>query len=252
MSVATAITQGVTVEPVAVAKLLGVIGLSVVHLGAGVLGAIDATAHRRLVSVAGGVSVSYVFVHVLPAIAEARATIERQATWLVIVENHVYLLSLAGFLVFYGLERYVVLDDSAEDDHSTGDAFRVHVGAFASYNVLFGYLLVHRETPGVSSLGLFATTTALHLLLVDYGLRREHREIYHRWGRWFLAGAVIVGGLFGVLSDLPEVILEGIFAFLAGGIVLNAIKEELPADRAGRFWPFAAGSVAYAVLLVVV
>ncbi len=40
------------------------------------------------------------------------------------------------------------------------------------------------------------------------------------------------------------------FAFLAGGVVLNVLKEELPEDRKSRFSAFAVGSAAYAALLL--
>ena len=237
---------------------LAVLGIAAVHLGAGALEGLDASAHRRLVSVAGGVSVAYVFVHVLPAIERARVTIERQASALAIVEEHVYLIVLLGFLSFYGLERYMThAQTEANTPEARGDAtcesresFWVHVYTFAGYNAVFGYLLVHRETPGIGGLVLFAGTTALHLLVVDFGLRRHHEQLYHRIGRWVLAGAVVVGAIAGGLSVVSVAVLEAMFAFLAGAIVLNALKEELPAERTGTFWAFAAGATVYSGLLV--
>ena len=40
--------------------------------------------------------------------------------------------------------------------------------------------------------------------------------------------------------------------FLAGGVVMNVMREELPKERKARFYPFAAGAVLYGALLVVV
>lgn len=40
------------------------------------------------------------------------------------------------------------------------------------------------------------------------------------------------------------------FAFLAGGVVLNVIKEELPHDRKSSFWAFFVGALFYAMILV--
>jgi hypothetical protein len=40
------------------------------------------------------------------------------------------------------------------------------------------------------------------------------------------------------------------FAFLAGGVVLNVLKEELPDGRESRFLPFLAGPGACAALLL--
>ncbi len=55
---------------------------------------------------AGGVSVAYVLVHLLPELAEQQETLrEAIAEPLGFVENHVYLVALFGLAVFYGLER---------------------------------------------------------------------------------------------------------------------------------------------------
>ncbi len=39
-------------------------------------------------------------------------------------------------------------------------------------------------------------------------------------------------------------------AFLAGGIILNVLKEELPEERESRFGAFFVGSLLYSVLLL--
>lgn len=41
-----------------------------------------------------------------------------------------------------------------------------------------------------------------------------------------------------------------IFAFLAGSIIFNVLKEELPEERQSRFWAFAVGVAIYAALLL--
>jgi mannose/cellobiose epimerase-like protein (N-acyl-D-glucosamine 2-epimerase family) len=39
-------------------------------------------------------------------------------------------------------------------------------------------------------------------------------------------------------------------SFLAGGIIMSVLKEELPAERQSRFWPFALSAALYGVLLL--
>ena len=41
-----------------------------------------------------------------------------------------------------------------------------------------------------------------------------------------------------------------LFAFLAGGVILNVIKEELPEEQESLFWAFALGAALYTVLLL--
>ena len=44
--------------------------------------------------------------------------------------------------------------------------------------------------------------------------------------------------------------LAVLFAFLAGGVILNVIKEELPEEQESLFWAFALGAALYTVLLL--
>jgi hypothetical protein len=129
--------------------------------------------------------------------------------------------------------------------------FWVHVGSFAAYNGVIGYLLAHRETPGLGSVAVFAVAMALHFLVTDYGFQYHYDEAYGGLGRWILAATVVAGAVLGLLTAVGETFLGNLFAFLSGGIVLNTIKEELPAERESRFWAFALGAGTYSALLVV-
>jgi hypothetical protein len=51
---------------------------------------------------------------------------------------------------------------------------------------------------------------------------------------------------------VPHLAVSLLLAFLAGAIVLNVIKEELPAERESRFWAFGVGVVGYTVVLLLV
>ena len=90
----------------------------------------------------------------------------------------------------------------------------------------------------------------LHFVTADFGTRTEHPELYDSRGRWVLAGATLGGWSLGLLLELPEVIIGCLFAFVAGGIVLLVLKEELPAERRSFFLPFLAGASSYAALVL--
>lgn len=229
-------------------------GLAAVHLFSGRLRFVDVIPRSRWLSMAGGVAVAYVFIHILPEIQNAGEAIERSGSLLIQFENHVYFIALVGLTVFYGLERFVRQRRSRdrEGNAEPDGVFWLHIGSFAIYNALIGYLLLHRESPGVVSLATFFVAMALHFFVNDYGLREYHGRAYHRYGRWVLAGAVILGLLVGYIAELPDLLLSVLFAFLAGGVILNVMKEELPSERQSRFWPFAAGTVGYTILLLLI
>ena len=213
---------------------------------------------------AGGVSVAYVFVHILPELSERHEMLEESLIGF--VEHHIYLVALSGFAAFYGLEQLAQRsraqrsraqrsrgagDDVADAETETSEGvFWIHVGSFAAYNALIGYLLVHRDERGAVALLFFTVAMGLHFVVNDHGLRDHHDEAYDRIGRWLLAAGVLVGTGFGLVTPVDEALVTVLFAFLAGGVILNVIKEELPEDRQSRFRSFAFGAAAYAGLLL--
>jgi hypothetical protein len=126
----------------------------------------------------------------------------------------------------------------------------LHLGGFAAYSALIGYLLVERAARGPLALAVYGLAMALHFLIVDHSLREEHGRVYDHGGHWVLAASVLVGWIAGATTPLSEVVFARLFAVLAGGVVITSLKAELPREREGRFWPFCLGAAAYAVLLV--
>jgi zinc transporter ZupT len=231
--------------------LLSAAVLASVHLLGVRLTFLGAIPRSRWLSAAGGVSVAYVFVHILPELQEHQTTVEETGL-LGFLEHHVYVAALAGLVIFYGLERLVREDElhgRTRGRHGIG-VFWLHVVSFALYNGLIGYLLVHRTSESPSSLLLFLVALALHFVVNDHGLRQEHREAYHDQARWILAAAVLAGWGLGVATVMNPPAISLLFAVLAGGIVLNVLKEELPEERRSHFWAFLAGAAGYAGLLL--
>lgn len=231
--------------------------LALVHLFAAKLRFLEITPRSIWLSASSGVSVAYVFVHLLPELNLAQETIRGSVgKALLFLEHHVYLLALLGLAVFYGLERAAIVSRQRNHEAGNGDVtssgvFWLHIGSFALYNALIGYLLLHREEPGVQSLSFFAIAMALHFVVNDYGLREHHKRAYGKIGRWILAAAIISGWAIGLATEISKAAIALLFAFLAGGVMLNVLKEELPEERQSRFWAFALGAGLYAALLVI-
>jgi hypothetical protein len=126
----------------------------------------------------------------------------------------------------------------------------VHVASFTIYNALIGYLLLHREQQGLRNLILFACAMGVHFVVNDYGLREDHKGAYERIGRWVLVAGIFVGWVVGLYFEVYEAALGVLFAFLAGSVIMNVLKEELPEERKSRFWAFALGAALYAGILL--
>ena len=210
-------------------------------------------------SAAGGISVAYVFVHILPELAHHQHEFNVRGGPLGLLdrsERHVWFVALVGLAAFYGLDSLARSSARQRGRHGgerrpSSRAFWVHLVAYAAFNLLIGYLLLHREEIGLYSLLTYAIAMSTHFVVTDQGLREQFHPAYDGIGRWVLAAAPLVGWALGVWVDVPPLAVLAMFAFLAGGIILNALKEELPEERESHFSAFAISTGLYAALLLV-
>ena len=232
--------------------LLAAFALVAVHLATPRLTFLDASPRSAWLSFAGGASVAYVFLHLLPDLAEGAELLGGTE-----IPFGIWGVALAALLTFYGVERAVQrhrLRHRSDAEEDRPGIFWIHMGTFAVYSAVTGYLLVHREGEDVNAalaLVTYATAMALHLLVADHGLIEAFRDGYMRFGRWILSASVLGGCLLGLGTEIPEAALAAVTAVLGGGVILNVLKEELPSERESRFSALLMGAAAFALLLFV-
>jgi hypothetical protein len=216
------------------------------------------SAPRRVwLSAAGGISIAYVFVHILPELAHHQKNFDQGGPFGFLdgSERHVYFMALLGLACFYGLElavrasarRHARLDGGQS---ISAPIFWLQLGSFALFNFIIGYLLVDREETGLLNLATYAVAMAMHFIVTDQGLRQQSHPQYDVTGRWILAAAVVGGFVLGLSVTFRPAVISGLFAFLAGGIILNVLKHELPEDRKSNFVAFFLGTGLYAAILL--
>lgn len=222
--------------------LIALLALATVPVVAGGVRGIGEHWHRRTLSAAGGIAVAYVFVELLPELAEGQAAVEGRGL-LPFLERHVYLFALVGLIVAFGNQRFALTHAS--------DRAGVAIGTAAIGGLLVGYALGDSEG-SARDVALFTVALGLHYLIVDHGLAEQYPDEYRRVGRFVIAGSVVVGGAIARVIALDEAALAIVLALIAGGIVLETFRHELP--QAGRvdFWFFLLAAVGYSGLLLVV
>jgi hypothetical protein len=135
-------------------------------------------------------------------------------------------------VALYGLEHMVLASRERRRDaaaEAPDPVYWLHLGGFAAYSALIGYLLVERAERGPLALAVYGLAMALHFLIVDHSLREEHGPVYDHGGRWVLAATVFAGWMAGATTPLSEVVFARLFAVLAGGR-----RDHEPQGRAAR------------------
>jgi hypothetical protein len=161
----------------------------------------------------------------------------------------VYLVALAGFMAYYGLEIVRGRVRASSRSHSDEKNFGIHIGGFAVYVWLISYILVNRVEKTPLHIGIYTVAMAAHFLTIDHSLREEHGVLYERTGRYLLSAICVLGWLTGVIWPLPLYWVAVMVAFVSGAIIMNSAIIELPNRNEGRFLAFVTGGVIYGLLL---
>ncbi len=206
---------------------------------------------KAFISFAGGVSVAYVFLDMLPNLVEYNKPIGEfllKNQWLTpFTELSIYIVALIGFLIYYGFDLFAERYQTAKHDNRV--IYLLHLVMFCIYNVLITYTMSLRALAGVTYTVLFTFAMALHFVLTDRKLSRLFPVRFTHLGRVFLSLALFTGWYLSVAFDPVRVLFVAFMtAFLAGSILLNVFREELPNSDLARFRWFVLGAALIGVV----
>lgn len=211
-----------------------------------------------------GFTSAYVFLTLLPDIGHAEG-----GSWLQVVPERLsatllFAVSLVGFILFYVLEIGAVRSAGGNDEEedSPGDraspdpggrprVYRLHRATFTALNAMVAFLLPHHLREGLAIAGLYVVAAAVHFLVMDHGLATLHGGTYGLKARVLhVAGLAVGAGAALLVGPLPPTLVtEPLLAVLAGSIILQVVREEIPPSKEGTAWAFAVGALVYAVAL---
>lgn len=238
--------------------LVSTLVLAALHLLAPRIRKLPLVPEHATASFGGGIAVSYVFLHLLPELAEGHVVLREmfgEEAPSALTELGIFLVALVGFSLFYGLQRLAERSrhppSRADPDGVNNAVFWVHLGSFLIYNGVITYTLPLLYQTGVAFAVLFTVAMGLHFVLSDRGLEEDYGPLFNRWlPRLLLAGALVVGwALAAAFAPTHAVTVAILTAFLAGSILLNVFKEEIPTGRGSSFSWFITGLLIYAALI---
>lgn len=212
---------------------------------------LDDSGDSALAAIGGGVASAYVFIHLLPELARGNTELGEvlgdTSRVSAIGEVALFVVAFAGFLLLYGLDHVAARDDSE------GGVFAVHLAVYAAYNGLITYSLPTQFEADPPVAVLFVVAMAVHFVLADRGLARNHGRRFAVVGRPVIVAGLVVGWFLAWLFAPTRTIVVSVMLAALGGFVLyNVFSDELPNERRVRFPIFASSAAVYAVLLLAV
>lgn len=213
---------------------------------------LNATTSRQdaVASFSGGVAVAYVFVHMLPELADgelafAGVTVPDAVPDL-FVQSSLFLVALVGVVLFYAIDAKV-----EDGKNSTKTVYLIHLILMGILSFIFAYTNPTRIELGPDFAILFTIVMSLHFVLSDRALARMHPEHFRRTDRWVLTIFLLVGLAMSYFAPPPNELFVAIpTAFLGGAVLLTVFREELPNVSVARLGWFVTGAGIFSVLLL--
>jgi uncharacterized membrane protein YiaA len=237
-------------------SLVAVAVLIAVHLTAGYFDRWQGRGRELFLSAAGGVTVAYVVMQLLPALSASDNTIRPAAQeFLPFFERHGYFLAVIGIVVFYANANQIARSRARQrsavgEDRADRRAFITSMILMGIFNFMVAYSLGDPNTPDVKPVVLFVLALALFYYIADESLHSNYEADYHRIGRWILSAALGIGWLLGVFFDIPATTLALAVAFFSGGILVTVLGHQLQPGASHKVWAFATGALVFSVLLM--
>ena len=184
---------------------------SLVHLLAARTRHLEFTTRGQFLSAGGGIAISYVFVDLLPKLCESDIIVKEALSGVFpYFERHVFIMALAGFLLFFMVDRSSAF-------FGAKGRFWLSLSSYTLFNFLVGYAVADKDNPEVKPLVLFTLAIALHYFINDYSISKDHGKAYNLKGKWILILSLFLGWLTGMIFVLSPTAVALVTLSLAAG-----------------------------------
>lgn len=193
--------------------------------------------HGSFLSFASGVSLAYVFVDLLPALAKGAPALKRTFDPLLpYLELHTYLIALFGIIFYYGIQKV-----ESPKKHNL-----LPISGYLLFNFFIGATLSDSSNPEIQPLALFTIAIGLHYFIRDHLAKiGKNRTLLTA-----LIASLFAGYFVSYLTKIPDTVTAIGTSFVAGGILLNTFQYELPKQEKKGYLAFVLGALLYTAILL--
>jgi len=208
---------------------------------------------KSIVSFGSGLTVAYVFLHMLPELVEGNEAIGKVMNQIdgltPMTDLAIFIVALVGFNVYYGFE--LLARKASKSKHSSPLGYRLHLAIYCMYNILITYTMPLRVQTGMAFAIVFTIAMGMHFFISDISLRRHFPDYFDVKGHYILLFSLFVGWLISAVTEPVNVFYSSLLiSFLSGSILFNVFKEEIPPENESSYGGFFVGSAIMAVVLI--
>ncbi|WP_226661768.1 hypothetical protein [Microbulbifer aggregans] len=189
--------------------------------------------HPPILSVSAGIGITYVFLTLLPKLAEVQALLNVTDAYTPVlpIGLQAYLVALAGFVVFLVTANKGLAEEFkvAKARVSFGEV--LIFGVFGLYYAQIGFLL--GEWPSGNWFGYLVLVFAfgMHFVGINFHIWKRYPRRYPKFLRWVFCACLILGWIASLIAGQLSVWTKFATMFVAGGIIIMAIREEIPPEK---------------------
>ncbi len=179
--------------------------------------------YYKIFSFAAGISISYLFLDLLPHTYEAAASLK----------NWVFVFLLLGFSIHHLSEKYIY--QHAEQDKISQELHVVHSVGFFLYYFVVGIVIKEKIQDSILEGALFMIPIGLHAALSTASLAQIHGDIREKLGaKIALSFPTLLGVIFAMLISIPATVDNIMVSLIAGILLYIFVKEFIPEKKKGE------------------
>jgi hypothetical protein len=226
--------------------------LAVLHIFFFVVRRLEAMNRVRVSSFTSGLIVAYVFLHMLPALVEAKESIHKLVAGNAYFSNAddliIFLMALIGFEIFYCVEHFTI-HKNKRNTMTLSRSCKINMVNYFCYNFFIGYSILISLQASIYYTVVFVIAIGLHFIAEDDLFTDEFKELFTYKSRLILIAGLFIGFIVSILLYPVRLYVALLIALLCGAILYNAFKEEFTDRGQSSVAWFILGSVLMTILL---
>jgi len=196
---------------------------------------------KKIMSFVAGISLTYVFLLLIPEIYSLTGMIDR----------YIYLLFLFGFAGFHLIEKHIYQHD---DKGKLQEELKlVHSITFFFYHFLIGFTLLNLMKGNVVVGAMFLIPIFFHSAVSGASLKGIHISIREKnIMKVLLSCSTLLGVIIGSVFFVPQQLLNFMLGFVVGAFLYIVIRDSLPRETKGDAIYFISGLIVYTVIIFLI